>query len=180
MAEKEDKKGLFGKAVDKLTGRDEKETISELKSELEQAKKEAEAAKKAVRSMMDHKIESGSEKGTLKKETQAAEKKIAELESKLEDLMEKDRQRLMEERKKDLEERKARIEESQKPDIIATHTVESGETLSHIALKYYKHATPPYWRLLLEHNKEVLKGNERNLQTGMTLQIPELPEALQD
>ncbi len=69
---------------------------------------------------------------------------------------------------------------SEKPDIIATHTVESGETLSHIALKYYKHATPPYWKYLLEHNKEVLKGNERNVRTGMELEIPELPEDLKD
>ena len=69
---------------------------------------------------------------------------------------------------------------SPQPKIIATHTVGADETLSHIALKYYKRATPPFWKYLLEHNKEVLKGNERNVRKGMALEIPELPEALKD
>lgn len=68
-----------------------------------------------------------------------------------------------------------------KPDIITVHTVESNnQTLSHVALKYYKHATPPYWKYLLAHNKEVLKGSEKNIRMGMELEIPELPEELKD
>ena len=63
---------------------------------------------------------------------------------------------------------------------VAEHLVETGETLSDIALKYYKHATPAYWRIILEANKEILKGNERNVQAGMKLVIPALPEALKD
>ena len=70
--------------------------------------------------------------------------------------------------------------QTQKAKVIATHTVASGETLSHIALKYYKHATPPYWKLLLEHNKEVLEGDEKKVRTGMELEIPELPADLKD
>jgi len=68
-----------------------------------------------------------------------------------------------------------------KPAIITKHTVESNnQTLSHIALKYYKHATPPYWKYLLEHNKEVLDGSEKNVRMGMELVIPELPDDLKD
>jgi len=63
---------------------------------------------------------------------------------------------------------------------MATHTVAAGETLSHLALKYYNHATPPYWQLILEQNKEALQGNERNVRAGMELEIPELPEDLKD
>jgi nitrogen fixation protein len=47
-------------------------------------------------------------------------------------------------------------------------------------LKYYKHATPPYWKLILEQNQDLLEGNERNLREGMELEIPELPEDLKD
>jgi hypothetical protein len=72
-------------------------------------------------------------------------------------------------------------EKLNKPEIITVHTVESNnQTLSHVALKYYKHATPPYWKYLLEHNTEVLKGSEKNIRMGMELEIPELPDELKD
>ena len=64
--------------------------------------------------------------------------------------------------------------------IIAKHTVESGQTLSDIALKYYNHATPPYWKQILEYNQGLLKGDEKHVRTGMVLEIPELPEELKD
>jgi hypothetical protein len=71
--------------------------------------------------------------------------------------------------------------ELSKPEIITVHTVESNnQTLSHVALKYYNHATPPYWKYLLEHNEEVLKGSEKNIRMGMELEIPELPDELKD
>jgi nucleoid-associated protein YgaU len=66
------------------------------------------------------------------------------------------------------------------PKLIASHTVTEGQTLSDIALKYYKHATPPYWKVILEHNERILKGDEKNLRTSMELEIPELPETLKD
>jgi len=94
--------------------------------------------------------------------------------------MAEDREKLIEERKQVMEERKAKLEALKKSNIIATHTVQSGETLSHVALKYYKHATPPYWQFLLKHNTEVLKGSEKNVRVGMELEIPELPEELKD
>ena len=183
MAKKEDKKGLFGKAVDALSSRDEKEKISDLQAELAKAKKEAEAAKQAVKNLMNKNVAAKVDKREVAGEAKAAEKKIAELEKKIEQFMEKDRKRLAEERKKMLEERQARLEKSRKPaaaPVMTTHKVEAGETLSHIALKYYKHATPPYWKLLLERNTEILKGSEKNVRTGMELVIPELPEELKD
>jgi nucleoid-associated protein YgaU len=64
--------------------------------------------------------------------------------------------------------------------IIAKHKVEEGQTLSHIALKYYHHATPPYWKFILEYNQALLKGDEKNMRTGLVLEIPELPENLKD
>ena len=112
--------------------------------------------------------------------------KVTDLFSGKDEKEEKERQKAAAERKKAAKSRESRLEklekslDAKKPKIIDTHTVQSGETLSHVALEYYGHATPPYWKFLLEHNKEVLKGNERNVREGMELEIPELPEELKD
>jgi nucleoid-associated protein YgaU len=183
MAKKEDKKGLFDKAVDALSSRDEKEKISDLQAELAQAKKEAEASQQALKNLMNKNMAAKVDKREVESEAAASEKKIAELEKKLEYYRQKDLERLAEQRKKMEEDRQARIDEIMKPKpaaVLTTHKVEAGETLSHIALKYYNHATPPYWKLLLEHNTEILKGSEKNVRTGMELVIPELPEELKD
>lgn len=180
MADKDKKKGIFGKAVDAISSRDEKEELKNLQEELAKAKKEADAAKQAIKSVMKKNVETSKDKVDAEQEAQKAEERIKELEKKLQALMEKDRERLAKERQEMMEERREKIEASQQPDLITTHTVESGETLSHVALKYYKHATPPYWKFLLEHNKEVLKGDEKNVLTGMKLEIPELPPNLKD
>ena len=94
----------------------------------------------------------------------------------------KNRNRMLDERQRAMEARKTRLDAAAKPKtkIIATHKVQPDETLSHIALKYYKSATPPFWKLLLEHNTELLGGNERNVRAGMELEIPELPEKLKE
>ena len=175
MAEKK-KKGLFGKAVDAISSRDEKEQVSKLEAELAKAKKDAAAAKEAIKSQMDKNVK---DKIGSQKEIKEAEKKIADLEGKLKVRVEKDRTRVAEAHKAQKEEIRAKMA-MMKPKLMATHKVASGETLSHIALKYYKHATPPYWKFLLEHNKEVLKGDEKNVRTGMELDIPELPAELKD
>jgi nucleoid-associated protein YgaU len=50
------------------------------------------------------------------------------------------------------------------------HTVQSGETLSHISQKYY--GTTSKWRLILEANQELLNNNPNLLHPGMKLTIP--------
>ena len=180
MADKDKKKSIFGKAVDALSSKDEKEEIKALEAELAKAKKEAETAQKAVENLMKGKAEDKKERANTEQEIKAAEKKIEELEKKLKVRMNKDRERLTARRKGMVEERLARAEAAKQQAVMTKHTVEAGETLSHIALKYYKHATPPYWKFLLEHNQDVLKGDEKTLRTGMVLDIPELPENLKD
>lgn len=166
MADKK-KKGIF----DAFSSRDEKKEIASLEKELAEAKKDAEASKKAIKSLLDQKA-----KASNPAEVAAAEKKIAELENKLKSVQE-------DERKQKLEEARTAWTEKQaaKKSLITTHTVESNnETLSHIALKYYKHATPPYWKYIVENNMEVLDGSEKNVRMGMKLDIYELPEELKD
>lgn len=170
MTEKEKKEGIFKKAVDAFSTRDEKETIAELEAELEQAKKEAEEAKQAVKSMAKQNLDARKDSSKTDAELETAEKKIAQLEERIKGMTVKKGKRFDEIREK-----------LDKPKIITVHTVESNnQTLSHVALKYYKHATPPYWKYLLEHNKEVLNGSEKNIRMGMELEIPELPDDLKD
>ena len=180
MAKKDGKKGLFGKAVDALSSKDEKEKISALEEELEKAKREAAAAKESIKDLLDQNIEAKEEKSVVEQEAEKAEKKIEELEEKLKEQQKAEFQRKVQARRDAIEERKAMADELKQKALIGTHTVASGETLSHIALKYYKHATPPYWKVLLEHNNELLKGNERSLQAGMEIEFPELPEEMKD
>lgn len=71
------------------------------------------------------------------------------------------------------------LEAQAAPAIQAEHTVASGETLSHLALKYYGKATPPYWQLIYETNKEVIGENPNKVRTGMVLKIPVLPKDFQ-
>jgi nucleoid-associated protein YgaU len=61
------------------------------------------------------------------------------------------------------------------PKFIAEHTLTAEETLSHLSLKYYGHATQPYWMLIYEVNKDVVGDNPNHVRAGMKLKIPELP-----
>lgn len=170
MADERKKDGIFKRAVNALSSKDEEATIAELEAELEKAKREADQAKSAIRSMAKQNIDSQRDNSKTDAELEAAERRIALLEEKLKSMPVKKGSRVNELKK-----------ELDKPEIITVHTVESNnQTLSHVALKYYNHATPSYWKYLLEHNKEVLDGSEKNIRMGMKLEIPELPEELKD
>jgi len=62
------------------------------------------------------------------------------------------------------------------PKFITEHTLVAGETLSHLALKYYGHATPSYWQHIYEANKDLIGDNPGRVQIGMVIKIPELPQ----
>ena len=62
--------------------------------------------------------------------------------------------------------------------VIAEHTVGGGDTLSHIALEYYGHATKPYWMVIYEANKSLIGDDPNKVKRGITLKIPELPTNL--
>ena len=65
-----------------------------------------------------------------------------------------------------------------KAQILATHTLTAKETLSDLALKYYGHATPPYWKLIYEANKAVIGDNPNAVRSGLVLNIPVLPDSM--
>lgn len=160
MAEK--KKSIFDKAVDALTDRDEKaEAAAKEAAELEARRKAAEAAQARL------------------KQKAEAEKKAAEAKAAAEKLARE--KQLAEESKRRADAMKAAAEkaaEAAKPKFIAEYTVKKDDTLSHVALKYYKHATRDYWMLIYEANKAVIGDNPGMIKPGMVLNIPELPENL--
>ena len=168
MAKKEDdkKKGLFGKAIDAISTRDEKEAVEKA----EQAKKEAET-KAAQAAIAAKKAE---------KAVGAAEKRAAQAEAKAKKLEAEMARKKAEERKAELLKRVKAAQVIKTPKFLAKHKIASGETLSHLALKYYNHATKPYYMLIYEANKDTIGDNPNLVKIGMVLDIPELPDDLKD
>ena len=171
MAEKKKIKSLFNMAVDALTDRDEK---------AEAAAKEA-AAKEAAETEARRKATEAAQ-AKLKAKAEA-DKKVAEAKTAAEKLA-REKQLATESKKRaDAMLAKAAADakaaaEAAKPKVIAEYEVKSGDTLSALALKYYKHATPPYYTLIYEANKTVIGSNPNLIRPGMELLIPELPEEL--
>ena len=62
------------------------------------------------------------------------------------------------------------------PIFIAEHTLTADETLSHLALKYYGHATPAYWQVIYQANKELIGDNPNRVRLGMVIKVPKLPD----
>jgi len=57
---------------------------------------------------------------------------------------------------------------------MATHTVKEGDTLSGIALKYYKSAAKEKWMAIYLANKAVIGDDPGLIKPGQELKIPEL------
>ncbi len=66
---------------------------------------------------------------------------------------------------------------AQAPKFIAEYTIKKGDTLSQIAKNFYGFATQPYWKLIQEANKEIIK-DANLIYSGKVLKIPVLPDEL--
>ncbi|MEL7626028.1 MAG: LysM peptidoglycan-binding domain-containing protein [Anaerolineaceae bacterium] len=164
----EEKKGIF----DKLFGKKEeveqtaKEIAKDVKSEAEiaaeNAKRVAEAAQKKAEAEA-HKAEYEVQK--LKHEAEAKLDEVKEtIKEKTEEM--------------GLKKDEVAKQVSDKVAYIENYTVQSADTLSHIAMRYYGKATPAYYTLIYEHNKDVIGGNMNLIKPGQVLRIPVLPEDL--
>jgi len=65
---------------------------------------------------------------------------------------------------------------------LVKHVVKSGETWTHLALKYYGRSIEPFWRHIYEYpaNKTLVGDDYRKLRPGMEIVIPELTEELKN
>jgi len=177
----DEKKGFF----DKLFGKKEEakeaveEVAKEVKSEAEiaaeNAKRVAEAAQKKAET-------------EARKAEYEAQKLASEAEAKLEDAKREAREALedaKEAAKEKLEEMGSKREnlakemaEKAAAAYIDNYTVQANDTLSHIANRFYGKATPAYYTLIYEHNKDVIGGNMNLIKPGQVLRIPALPDDL--
>ena len=161
MAKDDKKKGLFSKAIDAVSNRDEKAAAEAAARAESEAKVKAAAAER--------------EAAKAKAAAAEAEAKLKAMEA--EKAKEKAQQDRVEAAKK-AEEWRAQQAEAAKPKIIAEHKLTETETLSHLSLKYYGSAIRDYWMVIYEENKEEIGDNPAHVRVGMTIRIPELPEEL--
>ena len=187
MAEEEKKKkGFLDSIIDTFSSRDEKEAEEKAQKEAEEAKLKAMADKAAAdKAAAQKKAEAQKRAEAQKKAAAEAEKQAAAEEAKQRQLVEaqKAAEREKEAKAKELERQEqiaARKAEAAQPKIITVHELTSDETLSHLSLKYYGHATKPYWMVIYEANIDVVGDNPNLVHRGMMIKIPELPPELQE
>lgn len=63
------------------------------------------------------------------------------------------------------------------PNAMAVYTVKKGDTLSGIAKEFYGSATQPYWKLIQDANKDLIK-DANLIYPGQVFKIPKLPEEM--
>jgi len=180
MSEDNEKKNIFDQMIDMVSTRDEKQEVEELQKEVQEAQLKAMAAKEAAAKAS---IQDEKQKAELQKQLDEANKRAAEAEEKavlLEQKLQASAAKPPSEDADRWEQRYGRKEKAAEPKIITTHELTSEETLSHLALKYYGHATKPYWMVIYEANKDVVGDNPNLVHKGMQINIPELPEELKD
>ena len=148
------------------------------KREAEEARKKWEAEAKAKREAEEARKKREAEAKAKKEAEEARKKRETEAKAKKE-AQEARKKREAEETAKRQAEAKAKREAERaaaatKAQYIAEHTVVSGDTLSHIALKYYGSAARSKWMAVYEENKEIIGDNPNLIRPGQVLKIPEL------
>jgi nucleoid-associated protein YgaU len=60
---------------------------------------------------------------------------------------------------------------------VIKHVWTKEDTYADLAFRYYGSIKEPYWRLIYNHNKQII-GNHPNIRVGLEIEIPPLPEDL--
>ena len=137
----------------------EKEQVEEAQKEVEDAQVKVKAAQDAAARASQ---KDAREKAALEKQLEEANQRAAAAEAQARKLERNLRAAKAEatppsEDASRWEEKYGRKAKADEPEFITTHELTSEETLRHLALKYYNHATPPYWQLIFEANSPGLK-----------------------
>jgi len=187
----EEKKNIFEQAVNALSSRDEKEALEAAKAEMQALSQQLAAAQQAAAAAQAAAAKAHAEAKNTSAQTQtsaqqaieAANQRAAQAEEQAKKLKAQlDQMIAKQDKEKDLADIKAAFGgaavAAAKPKVLTEHEMKADETLGHLALKYYGHATPTYWKLIYEANKEAIGDNPNQVKVGLKLQIPELPEEL--
>jgi nucleoid-associated protein YgaU len=175
-----EEKGLFSKLFGKKDSKKELEEAA--RKAAEAAKKEAEVAAQNAKRVAD--AARYEAEAAARKAEHEARRAAEEAEAKAKEVAEANAARVeqaaryeaeAEARKAEYEARRAAEEAAA---YVGEHTVTADDTLSHIALKFYGKATPPYYKLIYEANKDIIGDNMNIIVPGQVLRIPALPEEL--
>lgn len=184
MAEQPKKrKGLLDAAIDALTNRDEKAAAEAARKEAEE-KAQAEAARlKAQAAAKAAEDKAKAEEMAAKKAAEAkaaAEKFEAERKAAAEKAAAEkkaaDDKAAQEVARKYAEAAEARKQAAQ----VVKHVWGPGDTYASLAFKHYGSIKEPYWRLIYDHNKDIIGDHPNAIREGLEIEIPPLPEELKD
>ncbi len=64
------------------------------------------------------------------------------------------------------------------PAPVIKHVWTREDTYASLAQQYYGSIKEPYWRLIYDHNKEIIGGHPNNIRVGLEIEIPPLPDEL--
>ncbi|HSM25854.1 MAG TPA: hypothetical protein VK856_13410 [Anaerolineaceae bacterium] len=170
MAEKKEK-SLLNKAIDALTNRDEKEAAADAEAKKLQSQKVMAEAKVAQAARVK------AEAAAKAKADDAAKAKAAEEQKKAQERLAK----VQEEQKARVAARKEEIEQKKEEAAkaaIVKHVWTNEDTYASLAFEHYGSIKEPYWRLIYNHNKEIIGDHPNHIKTGTEIEIPPLPEEL--
>lgn len=186
MSNQPKSKGIFDQLLNAVTTRDEKaaveaarQQVAEMEKQLDAVEARAMAAEKKAADLQAQltKAQADSQAALAKTqaELQGARATIAQVQQRA--MAAEAKVKAFEDQKALTAQQTAALEAA-KAQILATHTLTSEETLSHLSLKYYGHATKPYWTIIYEANKDVIGPNPNKVHAGLVLNIPVLPDSM--
>lgn len=161
MPEEPSTKGIFDAAINLVTNRDEKAALEAAKKHAAEIEARAVAAEAKVKELESSLAKAENDLKTAKAYIAQLEPRLAVAESKA---------RLF-----DQSQAKVTAATAEAAQIIETHVMTDKETLSHLALKYYGHATKKYWMLIYNANEAAIGPNPNQVRPGTELKIPVLP-----
>jgi len=182
---KEEKKGLLDKLEEAVFPKEKRREEAEEKEK--QAMEQARQAQMREEESRVRAAEEARKKAETEARVQAAEdQRRKAMEEQSQKAMAEQRQKEMEEQRNRAEEQRRRQDEVDRmaraqQAIPATggaakevrkHKVKAGETLSHLALKYYGSAARDEYMKIYEANKEIIGDNPNLIREGQELVIP--------
>jgi nucleoid-associated protein YgaU len=61
---------------------------------------------------------------------------------------------------------------------VIKHIWSKEDTYADLALKYYGSIKEPYWRLIYNHNKQIIGNHPNDIRVSLEIEIPPLPDEL--